>query len=287
MTDAEKTVTENPTLSFTDTEATVCHISRMIEEDKLYFVQMAGAPLMALLMGKRLHAPKAGYVVEEGAVCPEPEFPLPRMMLGSSGVHFRAVQWTSMLMVDSHAALGFMDYGLLAALQVDRFGNFNSTFIGGTYEQPERRFGGPGGANEIASQCWRTIIMTKLQKRKFVERCDFVSSPGYFDGTPGARERAGLPAGTGPWRIVTAEARFGFDDATHEMRLDAVAPWTSVEEVLDQMEFRPLLAEKMGVMQPPTEDELKMIRSEIDPSGLSTGKGDWVTIDAITGKRIA
>jgi len=281
------TDSESPTVSFTDIEATVCHISRMIEEDKLYFVQMAGAPLMALLMGKHLHAPNVGYVVEEGAVCPDPEFPLPRMMLGSSGAHFRAVQWTSMLMVDSHAALGFMDYGLLAALQVDRFGNFNSTFIGGTYEQPERRFGGPGGANEIASQCWRTIIMTKLQKRKFVEKCDFVSSPGYFDGTPGARERAGLPAGTGPWRIVTAEAMFGFDDSTHEMRLDAIAPWTTVDEVLEQIEFSPLVADKMSVMQPPTEDELKMIRSEIDPSGLSTGKGDWVTIDAATGKKIA
>ncbi len=281
------TDSENPTVSFTDTEATVCHISRMIEEDKLYFVQMAGAPLMALLMGKHLHAPNVGYVVEEGAVCPDPEFPLPRMMLGSSGVHFRAVQWTSMLMVGSHAALGFMDYGLLAALQVDRFGNFNSTFIGGTYEQPERRFGGPGGANEIASQCWRTIIMTKLQKRKFVEKCDFVSSPGYFDGTPGARERAGLPAGTGPWRIVTAEAMFGFDDKTREMRLDAIAPWTTADEVLAQMEFRPLVADKPDVLQPPSEDELKMIRSEIDPSGLSTGKGDWVTIDRATGLRIA
>ena len=281
------TDSESPTLSFTDTEATVCHISRMIEEDKLYFVQMAGAPLMALLMGKHLHAPNVGYVVEEGAVCPDPEFPLPRMMLGSSGVHFRAVQWTSMLMGGSHAALGFMDYGLLAALQVDRFGNFNSTFIGGTYEQPERRFGGPGGANEIASQCWRTIIMTKLQKRKFVEKCDFVSSPGYFDGTPGARERAGLPAGTGPWRIVTAEAMFGFDDKTREMRLDAVAPWTTADEVLAQMEFRPLVADKPDVLQPPSEDELKMIRSEIDPSGLSTGKGDWVTIDCATGLRVA
>src|SRR3990172_179949 len=281
------TDSESPTVSFTDIEATICHISHMIEEDKLYFVQMAGAPLMALLLGKRLRAPNVGYVVEEGAVCPDPEFPLPRMMLGSSGTHFRAVQWTSMLMVDSHAALGFMDYGLLAALQVDRFGNFNSTFIGGTYEQPERRFGGPGGDNEIASQCWRTIIMTKLQKRKFVEKCDFVSSPGYFDGTPGARERAGLPAGTGPWRIVTAEAIFGFDDTTHEMRLDAVAPWTTVDEVLEQIEFSPLVADKMGVMQPPTEDELKIIRSEIDPSGLSTGKGDWVTIDADTGKKIA
>jgi len=280
------TDSDNPTVSFTDIEVTICHISRMIEEDKLYFVQMAGAPLMALLMGKRLHAPTVGYVVEEGAVCPDPEFPLPRMMLGSSGVHFRAVQWTSMLMVDSHAALGFMDYGLLAALQVDRFGNFNSTHIGGTFDKPERRFGGPGGANEIASQCWRTIIMTKLQKRKFVEKCNFVSSPGYLDGTPGARERAGLPPGTGPWRIVTAEAMFGFDNTTHEMRLDAVAPWTTVDDVLARMEFRPLIAGKMGVMQIPGEQELKMIRADIDPGGFSTGKGDWLTIDAVTGKKI-
>jgi glutaconate CoA-transferase subunit B len=279
------TDSDNPTVSFTDIEATVCHISRMIEEDKLYFVQMAGAPLMALLMGKRLYAPNVGYVVEEGAVCPDPEFPLPRMMLGSSGVHYRAVQWTSMLMVDSHAALGFMDYGLLAALQVDRFGNFNSTHIGGTYDKPERRFGGPGGANEIASQCWRTIIMTKLQKRKFVERCDFVSSPGYLDGSPGARERVGLAPGTGPWRIVTAEAMFGFDEATHEMRLDAIAPWTTVEEVLTQMDFRPLIADKLGVMQIPGEQELKMIRADIDPGGLSTGRGEWMTIDCTTGKR--
>jgi glutaconate CoA-transferase subunit B len=129
--------------------------------------------------------------------------------------------------------------------------------------------------------------MTKPQKRKFVEKCDFVSSPGYFDGTPGARERAGLPSGTGPWRIVTAEAAFGFDDTTHEMRLDAIAPWTTVDEILEQMEFRPLIADKMGVMQAPADDELKMIRADIDPSGLSTGKGDWLTIDAVTGKKIA
>ena len=192
-----------------------------------------------------------------------------------------------MNIVDAHAALGFMDYGLLAALQVDRFGNFNSTHIGGTYDQPERRFGGPGGANEIASQCWRTIIMTKLQKRKFVEKVDFVSSPGYFDGTPGARERVGLPPNTGPWRVVTAEATFGFDDSTRQMRLDALAPWTTVEEVLDKMEFRPLVAPKMGMMEAPSEEELKIIRADIDPGGLTTGRGEWMTIDCETGKRAA
>jgi hypothetical protein len=175
------------TLTMTDVEATICTISHLIEEDKLYFVQMAGPPLMALLLAKRLRVPGVGYVVEEGAVAPNPSFPLPRMMLGASRSHYRAVQWTGMNIVDAHAALGYMDYGLLAALQVDKYGNFNSTFIGGTYEAPERRFGGPGGANEIASQCWRTLIMTKQQKRKFVERVDFRTSlPGR---SPGARER--------------------------------------------------------------------------------------------------
>ena len=280
------TDSESPTLSFTDTEATVCHISRMIEEDKLYFVQMAGAPLMALLMGKRLHAPNAGYVVEEGAVCPDPEFPLPRMMLGSSGAHFRAVQWTSMLMVGSHAALGFMDYGLLAALQVDKYGNFNSTFIGGTYENPERRFGGPGGANEIASQCWRTLIMTKQQKRKFVERVDFRTSPGYLDGSPGARERAGLPPDTGPYLIITDQALFDFDEKTRQMRLKGVLPWTTVEDVLSKMDFEPLIAEKLEEVAPPTQQELDIIRAEIDPGGFSTSKGEWFTIDAATGRKV-
>jgi glutaconate CoA-transferase subunit B len=277
--------TQTATVSFTDIEATICHIAKIIEEDKLYFVQMAGAPLMALLLGKRLYAPAVGYVVEEGAVCPEPEFPLPRMMLGASRSHYRAVQWAGMNTVGAHAALGYMDYGLLAALQVDRFGNFNSTHIGGTYDQPKRRFGGPGGANEIASQCWRTIIMTKLQARKFVNQLDFVSSPGYLDGSAGARERAGLPPGTGPWRVVTAEAMFGFDAATREMRLEAIAPWTSVDEVLEKMEFRPLVSDELARIDVPSEQELNMIRADIDPGGLSTGRGEWMTIDLKTGKR--
>lgn len=286
MTDPATSSAES-TVSFTDIEATICHIAHIIEEDKLYFVQMAGAPLMALLLAKALRAHDVGYVVEEGAVAPKPNFPLPRMMLGASNSHYRAVQWTSMNTVGAHAALGFMDYGLLAALQIDRFGNFNSSFIGGTYDKPERRFGGPGGANEIASQCWRTLIMTKQQKRKFLNKVDFVSSPGYLDGTPGARERAGLPAGTGPYRVLTQHAMFGFDDATHQMRLLGLAPWATLESVLAEMDFEPLVADKLEAMLVPSEEELNMIRADIDPGGLSTGRGEWFTIDRATGLRIA
>ena len=273
--------------SFTDIEANICTIAAMIEEDKLYFAQMAGAPLMAILLAKHSRTPAVGYVVEEGAVAPNPSFPLPRMMLGASRSHYRAVAWYGMNLVDAHAALGFMDYGLLACLQVDRFGNFNSTFIGGTYEQPERRFGGPGGANEIASQCWRTLLMTKLERRKFVNKLDFMSSPGYLDGAPGARERAGLPANTGPYKVITQEAVFDFDEETRQMRLTAMMPWTSVEQVLSKMEFEPLIADKIERMEPPTEEQLNVIRTDLDPGGLAVSRGEWITIDRATGQRAA
>ena len=87
-------------------EANICTIANMIEEDKLYFAQMAGAPLMAILLAKHTTAPDVGYVVEEGAVAPNPSFPLPRMMLGSSRSHYRSAAWYGMNIVDSHAALG-------------------------------------------------------------------------------------------------------------------------------------------------------------------------------------
>lgn len=274
------------TLTFTDVEANICTIAGLIEEDKLYFVQMAGAPLMAVLLAKYMRTPGVGYVVEEGAVAPNPSFPLPRMMLGASRSHHRAVAWYGMNIADSHAALGFMDYGLLACLQIDKFGNFNSTFIGGSYEQPERRFGGPGGANEIASQCWRTLLMTKLERRKFVNKLDFVSSPGYLDGTPGARERVGLPANTGPYKVTTQEALFDFDEETHQMRLIAMMPWVTEEEVLSKMEFEPLIADKLERMEPPTDDELTIIRAQIDPGGLTVSRGEWFTIDRASGQRV-
>lgn len=273
-------------LSFTDVEANICTVANLVEEDKLYFAQMAGAPLMAILLAKYTRTPEVGYVVEEGAVAPNPSFPLPRMMLGASRSHYRSVAWYGMNIVDSHAALGFMDYGLLACLQVDKYGNFNSTFLGGTYDQPERRFGGPGGANEIASQCWRTLLMTKLQRRKFVNNVDFVSSPGYLDGSEGARERAGLPPNTGPYRVITQHALFDFEEKTRQMRLIALMPWMTKDEVLAEMEFEPLIADELGTMTPPTEEQLTIIRSLIDPGGLTVSRGEWFKIDSESGQKI-
>src|SRR3989304_3892969 len=124
---------------------------------------------------------------------------------GSPRAAYRALQWGTMNTIGFHAQIGLMDYGILNTLQVDQYGNINSTAIG-TYGERMRRFGGPGGADSLAAPCWRTILMTDQDRRKFIERVDFISSPGFLDGSPGARGRAGPPRGTGPWRVVTPRA---------------------------------------------------------------------------------
>jgi acyl CoA:acetate/3-ketoacid CoA transferase beta subunit len=270
------------TVSFTDTEHNICVTSRLLEEDRLYWVAIGGPPLVAIRLAKATHAPKIAYVVEDGTIAPEPPADLPLFMLGGSAAAYRAVAWTDMNTVGLHAALGYLDYGVLAAVQVDEFGNFNSTFVGGTYDRPHRRFGGPGGANEIASMCWRTILMTKLQRRKFVRKLDFMSSPGFLDGSPRARERAGLPADSGPYRVVTEDAVFGFDDETRRMTLVGLSPWATVESVRAKMEFEPLLAPQLQVVPPPTEEELAVLRSQVDVSGRTIGRGEWLHYDPRT-----
>ena len=265
--------------TFTTNEAAITYTSRLIEDDRLYFVAIGGPPLLAVLLARRMREADIAYVVEDGTIAPHMPIPTPAFMVGAGLASSRAVAWTDMNTVDYHAGLGYIDYGVLAAVQVDEYGNFNSTFTGGCFERPKRRFGGPGGANEIASLCWRTILLTRLERRKFVKTLDFMSSPGYLDGSEGARERAGLPAETGPWRVVTERAVFGFDDATRRMKLIAVAPWSTVDEVLADMEFAPIVPDRVESLEPPTEEELDALRSDIDPTGRTIG-GDWIHLAA-------
>ena len=264
--------------AFTTNEASIIYASRLMEEERLYFVAIGGPPLLAILLAKRLRAPAISYVVEDGTIAPQVPLPTPPFMIGAGLASSRAVAWTDMNTVDFHAGLGYIDYGMLAAVQVDPWGNFNSTFLGQDYDRPERRFGGPGGATEIASLCWRTILMTRLERRKFVERLDFMSSPGFLDGSPGARERAGLPRDTGPWRVITERAVFGFDEESRRMTLVAVAPWSSVDDVLSRMAFTPLIAPQLESLPLPTDEELTVLRTEIDPGGRTIA-GDWITPD--------
>ncbi|GIS59662.1 MAG: hypothetical protein CM1200mP2_18870 [Planctomycetaceae bacterium] len=112
---------------------------------------------------------------------------------------------TSMCEVMETCQRGLMDYTFLGGAQIDPYGNLNSTMIGDDYANPRVRFPGSGGANDLASLCWRTLVVTNHDPRRFVEQLDFMTTPGYLDG-PGAREAAGLIPGN---RSVSSDHRPG------------------------------------------------------------------------------
>jgi glutaconate CoA-transferase subunit B len=192
--------------------------------------------------------------------------------MGGPSNCYRSIAWTNMNATFAQAQLGLIDYGVLGATQIDLHGNINSTMLGDDWYHPKKRFPGAGGANEVASYCWRTIVIMMHEPRRFVPRVDFISSPGYLDGSPGARERAGLPAGTGPWRVVTSKALFGFDADSRTLTLLGVLAGLSVEEVLGELGARPLVAAPVETLASPTERELAFLRGEIDPAWSIIGR---------------
>src|SRR3970040_2435402 len=261
---------------FNEREHQICLVARMVEDARTYWVAGGGSPMASILLGKKLYAPNPIYVTEDGVRAPEPMLPLdPIMTMVSSRAGYRALQWGTMNSVGFQAQIGFMDYGILNTLQVDPYGNINSTALG-DYEGEHRRFGGPGGADSIAALCWRTILMTDQQARKFVPRVDFISSPGFLDGTEGARERAGPPRGTGPWRVLTPWAVFDYED--RHLRLAGVSPFVTVDQLLAEMSFKPRMADEIETLETPTEDELALLRTELDQRGQITDVGRWVAM---------
>ncbi|MBU7046284.1 MAG: 3-oxoacid CoA-transferase, partial [Theionarchaea archaeon] len=156
--------------------------------------------------------------------------------------------------------------GFVGGAQIDPYGNLNSTIIG-DHDKPKVRFPGSGGANDIGSLVWRTIAIMKHDARRFIEKVDFITTPGYLTG-PGARERAGLPPGTGPYRVVTDLALMGFDDSTKRMKLLALNPGVTLEQVKENTGFELIMPDEVDKNEPPTEEELRILREEIDPTKL-------------------
>jgi glutaconate CoA-transferase subunit B len=256
---------------FTDVEFMICQAARMVEDQSTVFVGY-GMPQIAMILAQKLYAPDIIQVYEYGAIGPEVATPFRRNMMADARNSYRSYCWTTMNWMIFNAQAGFIDYGMLGAAQIDPYGNINSTMIGGTYDRPGKRFTGSGGGNEVASLCWKTILLMDQEKRRFLPKIDFITSPGYLDGTPGAREKAGLPAGTGPYRVITSKAVFDFSKEERKMRLVATRDGFSVKDVLGDMAFEPLVADKIDELRPPKEEELKWLREVIDPDKVVIGK---------------
>lgn len=253
-------------LRYSTIELMACAASRILEDEKSVFVG-TGLPIVAAVLAQKTHAPNLLIVFESGGIGPHvPTLPI---SVGDSRTFHRAVMASSMDYVMSTAQLGFVDYGFLGAAQIDMFGNLNTTVIG-SHERPTVRLPGSGGANDCGSLCWRTIIIMQQSRHRFVQKVDFLTTPGHLSGGD-ARDRAGLPSDTGPYRVVTQLGVMGFDERTKRMRLISVHPDVTVEDVRENTGFELVIPENVATTRPPTKKELIVLRAEIDPAGIVLG----------------
>jgi glutaconate CoA-transferase subunit B len=248
---------------YNPSELIICTASRLMTDNTTAFIG-TGIPMLAASLAQKMHAPNLVAIFEfggTGAILEQ----LPIAVGGQATFH-RAIAASGICDIIETAQRGFIEYGFLGGAQIDPYGNLNSTVIG-DYKKPKVRLPGSGGGNDVGSHCWQTIAIMRHEKQRFVERLDFLTTPGYLTG-PGAREAAGLPPGTGPYRVVTNLALLGYHPQTKRMMLLATQPGVSIDQVLDNTGFDLIIAEHVEQNPPPTTQELHILREEVDRDRL-------------------
>jgi glutaconate CoA-transferase subunit B len=250
---------------YTAAQLMVAAAAREIHDGDVVFVGMR-LPLLGFQLANCAHAAQAVGVYELGIIRDQAASE-PILTMGDLPNLYQA-QW----LADTADVMGLLQQGMvdvsfIGGAQVDRYGNLNTSYIGGP-DNVKTRLPGSGGACDLASLAQRHIIIMTHEKRRFVPQVDYVTSPGYGDGA-GWRQRVGLPRG-GPSTVITTLGVLRFDDETREMVLASVHPGVSVDEVLANTGWSLRLADDLAQTPAPTEAELAMLR-QFDPEGFWTG----------------
>src|SRR5437660_8060056 len=235
-------------MNYNPMELMICCAARLLEDGRTVAVG-TGAPCAAAMLAQRTSAPKLVILFEAGGIAPQ--LPTMPISVGDSRTFYRGVMATSMADVMETCQRGMIDYTFLGGAQIDAYGNLNSTMIGTDYFHPKVRLPGSGGANDLASLCWRILVVTSHDRRRFVEKLDFLTTPGYLTG-PGAREAAGLPPGTGPYRVITDLVVLGYGKETKRMEIHSLHPGVTLEQVRQTTGFELGVREPLAVTLPPT-----------------------------------
>ncbi|MGZ5384289.1 MAG: CoA-transferase subunit beta [Acidimicrobiia bacterium] len=236
-------------------ETMIVASARRLAGERVCFVGV-GPPNLACGLAKRTVAPELVLVYESGVVGARPERqPLsigdPTLVTGALSV---------MPMFDLFAFYlqrGLIDVAFLGASQIDRRGNINTTVIG-DYQQPAVRLPGSGGACEIALNAGKVFVIMQQTKRSFVERVDFVTSPGH-QNVPGR--------GGGPTVVITQLGVYQFDP-TGEMELIALHPGVDHAAVAANTGWEMRTPPHLIETSTPTAGELRLLREELDPDGI-------------------
>jgi glutaconate CoA-transferase subunit B len=237
--------------------------AREIREGEIVFAG-TGLPMLGVMLAQRTHAPNCIIIFEAGTAASQlAHLPMsvgdPRVMHGAALAAGLSEVFTYVLQA------GRVDVGFLSGAQVDRFGNINSTSIGPDAGHPAVRFSGSGGACDIACLAKRTIIIAKHEKRRFPERVDYVTSPGWLEGND-SRAQVGLVRG-GPSAVVTTMGVLRFRPGTREIYLDNYHPGLTPQDVVEATGF-PLEIEGASETLPPKAEELCILREEVDPERI-------------------
>jgi len=240
-------------------ELMVIEAARYLREGDVVFVG-TGLPMLATTLAQRTHAPNVVIVIESGVIAPLVR-PTPISVSDPKVMHRAVKLGTLREVLGGLLQRGLIDVGFLGGAQIDRFANINSTMVG-TGDR-RHRLPGSGGANDMASHCRRLLIITHHERRRFPERCDYITSPGFLDG-PGGRERAGLNPDFAV-TVVTDLAVLENDPQTCALRITGLMPGVTVEEVLAETGFRPEAAPQVRTVAPPVPEHLRLLREELDP----------------------
>lgn len=238
--------------------------SRVLEDDTIVFVG-TGLPIIASMHAQLTHAPNINLIFEAGSLASILEQGMP-LSVGDTRAFRKAVFAKGLCALFELTQRGYADYAFIGGAQIDMFGNVCSTFQGGTYLKPNVRFPGSGGAGAMAANCEKTIAIMVLEKRRFVKKLDFVTSIGYGDGSTDYRAKAGVQ-GSGPYRVITDKALFGFDEESRRMVLLEVLPGKKPEEIQELVEFELLISPDLREMKEPSEEDLMILREKCDPDG--------------------
>lgn len=252
-------------MSHTPKQMMAIALSRQIEDGKTYIIG-TGLPLIGGVLAKNTHAPNARLLFETGILEGNPQ-EVPTSVSDLRLCYQASVLWPQYRFFGFEtlgARRGEIDAGFLGGAQIDPYGNLNSTCIG-SYSAPDTRLAGSGGANGIATYC-DTVIVMKHQRRRFVEKVDYCTSPGWIDG-PDGRKKAGLPE-KGPRAVITEYGVFRFG-ADKRMYLSELFPDVSVQDVIDNTGFE-IDVSRAVPAEAPDSAVLKVLEEKVDPMHLMT-----------------
>jgi glutaconate CoA-transferase, subunit B len=245
-----------PVPDYSSDEMMTVSAARALRDGLTCFVGI-GLPSMAANLARATHAPGLVLIYESGTIGAKPDR-LP-LSIGDGILAETADAVVSVPEIFNYwLQPGRIDVGFLSAAQIDKFGNINTTVIGGDYASPKTRLPGSGGAPEIAASCREVIVVVRQTLRAFVERVDFVTSVGHGSG-PGTRQRLGL-TGAGPLKIITDLGVLAPDPATQEFVLTGLYPGVSVADARSRTGWDLAVGAELQTVDPPSPSELTALR---------------------------